>query len=487
MNIKTSNADFWITCGLGALAASFTLFCLATTYPPLDLWGYLAFGRLYWTGRSFPYQDVFAYVPTLKPWVYHEWLTGVVFYPLSIAAGAVGLQTLKYCLGLGTVALAYATARRRGASQVAATLFVLLTALILGRGYSAVRAQIFTFFFFVLVLYILERVRLSQRWGGLMWLPLILVPWANFHGGFVAGLGLIVLYALGEALSGRPFWPYVLTLVFATLATLINPYGLEYWSYLAKALTMPRPEIREWLPIWQAYRSGVYHLSSLLIFVALILFALFVMRRKEKWELTEILVWVVTLGLSLWSVRHIPFFVLALCALLPPALKYYEDYLSLRLKTHALFSSVRRVFAGVLLVLSAVILVIFFTRAPFSLIAGPYYPVGATRYLIYNHLSGNLLVYYDWGEYIIFDLYPHFRVAMDGRYETVYPPKVCQIYWDFCFARPNWKAFLEQYPPDFILWPPNKPITRLLTRDPAWRIVYSDKFCILFKSISRQE
>ena len=489
MNIKT-NDRFWITCGLGALAASFTLFCLSTTYPPLDLWGYLTFGRLYWKGGSFPYQDVFAYVPTIKPWVYHEWLTGVVFYPLSIVAGAAGLQTLKYCLGLGTVALAYATARRRGASQVAATLFILMASLILGRGFATVRAQIFTFFFFALVLYILERVRLSNRWGGLMWLPLILVPWANFHGGFVAGLGLIVLYALGEALSGRPFWPYVLTLVAATLATLINPYGWGYWSYLARALTMPRPEIREWLPIWQAYHQGIYPLPSVLIFFALILFSLFVMLRKEKWELTEILVLVVTLGLGIRSVRLIPFFVLALGALLPPALKYYEDYFRLILKSNALFSSARRAFAWVLLVLSAVILVIFFTRAPFSLsisAESSYYPVGAMRYLRSNHLSGKLLVYFDWSEFIIYYLYPHFRVAIDGRYETVYPPEVCQIYWDFTWARPNWKAFLEKYPPDFILWPKNREITRLLTRDPAWRIVYSDKFCILFESSSRKE
>jgi hypothetical protein len=489
VNIKTSNDRFWITCGLGALAASFTLFCLSTTYPPLDLWGYLAFGRLYWTGRSFPYQDVFAYVPTMKPWVYHEWLTGVVFYPLFRATGAEGLQALKYCLGLGTVALTYATARRRGASRVAATLFILMAALILGRGYATVRAQFFTFFFFALVLYILERVRLSQGWGGLMWLPLILVPWANFHGGFVAGLGLIVLYALGEGLSGRPFWPYVLTLVAATLATLINPYGWGYWNYLARALTMPRPEIREWLPIWQAYHSGVYPLPSLLILLALILFSLFVMRRKKKWELTEILVMAVTLGLCIRTVRLIPFFVLALGALLPPALKYYEDYLHLRLESQELFSRARRVFAGVLLVLSAVILVIFFRGAPFSLSipAGPYYPVGAVRYLGDNHLSGKLLVYFDWGEYVIFHLYPHFRVAMDGRYETVYPPEVCQIYWDFSFARPNWKAFLEKYPPDFILLPKDEEITRLLTRDPAWRIVYADKFCLVLASSSRKE
>jgi hypothetical protein len=300
VNIKTGDDRFWITCGLWALIASVTLFCLSTTLPDLDLWGYLAFGRLYWSEASFPYQDIFAYVPTIKPFVYHEWLTGVVFYPLAIATGEVGLQTLKYGLGLGTVALAYATARRRGGSQVAATLLILMTCYIWKRGYGAVRAQVFTFFFFALVLYILERVRLSKRWGGLMWLPLIMVPWANFHGGFVAGLGLIFLYALGEALAGRPFWPYVLTLVVATLATLINPYGWDYWSYLAWALTMPRP-IGEWLPIWQVYQAGIASWLYLLIVLLLILFSLVVMRKKEKWELPEILLGVTTLGLGIWS------------------------------------------------------------------------------------------------------------------------------------------------------------------------------------------
>ena len=115
----------------------------------------------------------------------------------------------------------------------------------------------------------------------------------------------------------------------------------------------------------------------------------------------------------------------------------------LKLETKALFSPARRVFAWVLLVLSAVFLVIFFTRAPFSLAVktGPDYPVGAVRYLEDSHLPGKLLVYYDWGEYAIFHLYPYFHVAMDGRYETVYPPEVCQLYWDFPWPAPTGKHF----------------------------------------------
>jgi hypothetical protein len=53
-----------------------------TTADP-DLWGYMAFGRFFWETKHFPYQDTFAYVPTLKIWVYHEWLTGEFSTPYT--------------------------------------------------------------------------------------------------------------------------------------------------------------------------------------------------------------------------------------------------------------------------------------------------------------------------------------------------------------------------------------------------------------------
>jgi hypothetical protein len=56
---------------------------LAGTVAVPDLWGYMALGRLFGETGRFPYQDIFAYVPTLKIWVYHEWLTGVSFTPFT--------------------------------------------------------------------------------------------------------------------------------------------------------------------------------------------------------------------------------------------------------------------------------------------------------------------------------------------------------------------------------------------------------------------
>ena len=85
----------------------------------------------------------------------------------------------------------------------------------------------------------------------------IQVIWCNLHGGFVVGLGLLGLYGLGEGLARRPYWPYLAALWAGTLVTLINPYGLDYWSYMYRALTMPRPEITEWASVLKAWQEGL--------------------------------------------------------------------------------------------------------------------------------------------------------------------------------------------------------------------------------------
>jgi len=205
------------------LLITVSLYCLSTTTADPDLWGYLAFGRLFWGQGQFPYLDIFAYVPTLKPWVYHEWLTGVLFYPLYRILGAPGLQVLKYAFGLGTAGVIYLTARRRGADSLPTALILFFALLAMSVGYSAVRAQVFTYFFFALFLYLLESARLSGNWRRLWLLVPIQIVWCNLHGGFLAGLGLIFLYALGEALSRRPFRPYLGWFLLAGLAKLINP------------------------------------------------------------------------------------------------------------------------------------------------------------------------------------------------------------------------------------------------------------------------
>lgn len=483
LNLKAATFLLLITVGL---------YCLSSTTADPDLWGYLAFGRLFWGQGQFPYLDVFAYVPTLKPWIYHEWLTGVLFYPLYRTLGAPGLQVLKYAFGLATAGVIYLTARRRGADPLPTVLILFFALLAMSVGYSAVRAQVFTYFFFALFLYLLESARLSgnRRW---LWLLVpIQIVWCNLHGGFLAGLGLIFLYALGEALSRHPFRPYLGWFLLAGLATLINPYGLEYWSYLARAVTMPRPEITEWVSLLEGYKQGFVGEHQFYYFLNLIVAAFFLAWWARWREITPALVLLFTVYLAIKHNRHVVFLALAFGAYMPVLLTAYFRELSTRPGVMARIHRLGwKVPALVVIFLIALFAYRFASRNPLKLEVPPvpnsanrtepYYPVGAIDFIEQRQLSGKLLVDFNWGEYCLWRLYPRCLVAIDGRYETVYPESLNKEYFDFLMARKDWRNFLEHYPPELILIEIRSRLYGLLSGDPDWRQVYADPGCALFR------
>lgn len=463
---------------------------LTTTTADPDLWGYLAFGRLFWQTGRFPYQDVFAYLPTLNPWVYHEWLTGVLFYPLYQSLGGAGLQGFKYLMALTTLWIIYATARRRGASPLAAIIALFLVQGFLALGYSPVRAQVFTYTFFPLALYLLETARLTGRFGRLLWLVPLQILWANLHGGFLAGLGLVALYGLGEALSRRRFLPYFGVFLLSGLATLINPYGLKYWSYLVAAVSLPRTDITEWISLWRAYQLGLF-LQEWFLYVVVLIVGFFFLAWSRWRELTGLLVLALTGYLGLRHMRHQVFAYMVLGVYLATGLSAFIQVLRrdprLGFLAHPYLKT-----AGVLLAAFLVGLHSYQTLAqgPFSLGLPPlprgparflmYYPLGAVSYIQEHRLTGRLLTEFDWGEYLIWTLYPHCRVSLDGRYETVYPEAVCREYFDFMNGREHWQGFLAKYPPDLILLDSRTKICSLLRQEQGWRLVYEDAGAALF-------
>src|SRR3990172_7873500 len=121
-----------------------------------DLWGRMAAGRLTMSEGRVPEKDVFAYVPTKPLWVDHEWLSGVVFYEIHRAFGGTGLLALRAALGVGAMALLLHAAR--SVSPWTLKLLSLAAWPLLAQGFnSVVRAQAFTFLFFALTLFVLER------------------------------------------------------------------------------------------------------------------------------------------------------------------------------------------------------------------------------------------------------------------------------------------------------------------------------------------
>ncbi|MGC8810339.1 MAG: hypothetical protein ACP5Q3_08830 [bacterium] len=448
-----------------------------------DLWGYLAFGRIFWEDGYFPYQDIFSYTPTKPLWVYHEWLTGILFYPIYKNTGPAGLQLFRYVIIILTIYLIYLTALKKGAGPISALLSLVPAMLLISFGYVPVRAQVFTYLFFILTIYILESANKDKKWTILWWLVPVIIFWCNLHGGFISGLGLIFLYALGEKISKRETLPYLKVGIISSIATLVNPYGPYYWSYLVQAILMSRPEIDEWLSVMAALQIKYqdFPIFVFIILSAILIFALILTKEKN---LTDLLLIGITILLGYKSVRHTIFSGLIYGAFLPPMLtKAWSSWKERK------FFLTRPSWIPWISPLALLIFIYIWINPKMTLIAAPnftiltpssHFPVGAIKWIKENNWRGNILPHFDWGEFLIWTCAPFCRVAMDGRYETIYKEEVCREYFDFLAGRENWKIFLQKYPHDIVLIKANTKTHLLMLQEPSWRLAYAEKECVLF-------
>jgi hypothetical protein len=485
----TALKDRLIKPSLIFLIFSFLFNRFTSTVADPDLWGYMSFGRLFRASRNFPYQDTFSFVPTLNPWVYHEWLTGVLFYATYESFGAAGLQLLKLCTVFLTMGIVYLTARNRNSDPLSAALGLVATGGLLRMGYPPVRAQIFTYLFFALSLYLLERARKSGHWICLLFLIPVHIVWCNLHGGFVAGLGLVFLYALGALLSKQSSRYYWLVLFLSGLATSINPYGPAYWKYILRAIAMPRPMITEWASVAGSFQSGE-HFGTAAYFVILNIFAVIWLVRVRP-DITSVLICSLTLYLGWTHIRHIPLFAIFFGCHFPSLLSFYVW----NLRSSTVFEVIAGRISRIFVVLTALLLGIYYVQdavrhGPFGLKtpdtpivreSSMYYPVGAFAFIKAQRLSGKLLVHFEWGEYAIWSLSQQCSVALDGRLETVYPQKVIDEYFDFLYGKSNWNFFLTEYTPDLILVSKQFRIYSVLHNAGDWQQIYQDGGSALFR------
>ncbi|SHJ67277.1 hypothetical protein SAMN02745216_02058 [Desulfatibacillum alkenivorans DSM 16219] len=455
-----------------------------------DLFGYLAFGRLFFESHGFPYEDVFSYYPVKSPWVYHEWLTGVFFYKLYTGLGAWAIQSLKYALALGFLGLAWKTARLSKADGKAVAAAAMTGVWVLAQGWSPVRAQAFTYFFFALTLYALERARLHGAVKMLWAAPVLFLFWCNLHGGFPAGLGVLAIYACWFWAGGikREAAACTAALAGSVLATLANPYGVDYWAYLAKSLFMDRPFIVEWWPLPKTLVHGFYLPASVFTLILFLCAAVMLPKMFKDRNPGAVLLPVLA-GLAFLHHRHGIFFVLGFIALAP-------GYLSIR-KPKKIWGWAAAALAAFCLagnmLLAGYQSLYLFSGSPLALNApsyeqapanAPYYPSGAADYLLACGMQGNVLTDFHWGEYLIWRLHPNFRVGVDGRYETVFPEGIVNEHF-LCFENPRVRAkdffaYLEKYPTDTIITTAQSAAHILLAQNKGWRLMYQDPGSALF-------
>ena len=179
-------------------------------------------------------------------------------------------------------------------------------------------------------------------------------------------------------------------------------------------------------------------------FLALVSF--FSKREKQPWEMVVVLV---SIYFAFRHVRHIaiasifsaPFILLNLSEI-SRRFKFFrvgKEFFEGRIE-----STVAIILVVVLLQVSVVFQKYF--NKDFKIVVNPLrFPVYAARFLKVNHIDGNLLTPFDWGEYFIWKR-PKSKVSIDGRFWTVYPNKTFVHFLVFEEGMPGWEHVLPLYP-----------------------------------------
>ena len=445
-----------------------------------DLWWHLKAGQQIIDTRSIPHTDDYSFTKQGSEWVAHEWLSEVIMDAIYRVTGLTGLVTI---FSLIIVIALWLTYRRCEGRPYAASI-----AIVLGAAASSplfgVRPQMLTLLLASIYIFLLEQLDTRRIW----WLAPLMLLWVNLHAGFALGLALIGLYIVRAVLDGE--WnqirPLVIVLLVCTAVVPLNPNGFRMFSYPYETLTSPSMAafIQEWA-------SPDFHKVTYLPLAILLLSTFAAMALSPtRPRLGEIFLVLITALGALRSVRHIPIFSLFAVPVLAKHLwAVAKDRGWDKLLTGAEARPTGlKLLINIILLLAPVALAV--TRVwHFAAYQRNYEtlrnPVAAVEFLKSQHLPGPIYNRYGWGGYLIYQLYPEYRVYIDGR---------ADVYGDAFFAEAmqvydgvgNWKEPLDRYGIQTVIIDTNIALSAALRNDNDWSKVYEDDQAVIFRRVPRQ-
>jgi hypothetical protein len=463
-----------------------------------DLWMHLRLGQDI-LASGIPRVETYSYTAFGRPFVYHEWLSGVALHLVNRLGGTTALVLLQPAIVLLLAWILLAAAQRLGADPE-------ISALLVGIGiYAAsfrlfLRPHLLALPLLAATLWLLLAFRDRGGWRIPAALMAVQIVWANTHGSFPSGVALAALFGLGETVrrrtlsartpshggSDRPPLAAWAALPAAMLgACFVNPYG---WDLVRLAILHPidplfRERIFEYFPAFsapfRATRPFLWYLAWLGLFALALLGG--VARRRLSPAL--LLVSVAFLSLSLLMNRAIADFVVVSSPLIAAGFSGPWRRLAGRL------GRLSPIAAAAPLALMAVGTLAFgypidagaIRRIGFG--AERFTPKAPVAYLRRIGFRGNVFCSFPYGSYLAYRLAPGVKVVFDSR--TI--PYGADLYREFQESRSSLAGLehhLARYRVDAALLAfrlDRAPeIHARLSQAPDWGLVHFDDESVLY-------
>jgi len=447
---------------------------MGPTIADVDIWHQMALARKAIEIGYVPYHDFFSYTKTIYPSVHHEFGAGVIAYFVTYILGGDGIVILRYTLVASTILILFYALKRKRSNPYIVFFILPLPIFFFALGTSAVRAHMYSFIFTTILLLFIDIDEQGKRWWIIIWL-LMFTAWVNIHGGFLVGVGLTMIYGFEQCIHRRPYKHIVGLIAAMAIIIVINPYGIHYYPYILNAIMMDRPNLSEWNSLLD---SG--YIVELGLFIMALLLTLYVAIKRNFKNIEGIYILLATAVVSINANRLLPFFAICWIYMMP---KWLENT-PLGVAIINLYKNKTPVLLAIFTASAVFFAVKIVQFSPWNLQIpnsnrpewGKHiiYPVGAVEYLRSHDVTGNILVPFDYGAFVLWKLYPNVKVSLDSRYEAAYPAEVFDDQFKLFMGAEDWRELLKKYNPDFILTRTVLPLSKKIHQLRDWSLVYSD-------------
>lgn len=416
------------------------------------------------------------------------WLWQLIAYGLYALFGFKGIFFLNLLVFFTMAGVLFQQMRSR---YVHPALAALLLTLCLGLLYiyAPERPQTVSFLFAMLLFGLLAKVRDG---GDLGWrLPLLMMTWANLHGGFVVGDLILLCFAAGIIIEFRHdlsrMRHFLLWILAGIGASLLNPNGVLVFGELFNFYNSSvMSGVTEYQNTWVTFLQGDRVVS--ILWLLIVLYAIGVWSMK-KYYWPELFVAFFLAYISVMHSRNIIFFPLIMLPCIGEALQQGWQRRGWQFPA----------FIPPLVILLCSIFILNSAYAAWQQRRGMgevknIYPEAAISFMQESGMRGRLFNSYEYGGYLLWRLFPQIQVFIDGR--GLDPRSMADwrslsaASFQIVNGRRVAEALLADYRIDYVIQPIYQgdgriqPLMKMLLPRQDWLPIYLDSQVYIFAHLS---
>ncbi|MEJ7803577.1 MAG: hypothetical protein WKH68_09435 [Candidatus Limnocylindria bacterium] len=482
-----------------AIAALFALVALPRSAIPLidgDVYWHIRAGLEVLDTGQVPAEDSWSLVGDGMRWLSQDWLSNVLL-GLGWRLGEIGPSVLSLAWSSLVVAalalLWWAFGLRRPETGWLGRTGWLTVGLIVAGPVLGVRVQVVDLTLATAVVLSCWGYLARPSIGWLVALPTISLAWGNLHAGwpliFLIGGAIVIGEAADQVLKRRPphnmlTWRQIAllggALVVSIMPIAINPSGLELYAYPLETSSIAAH--RDFISEWQSPDPGTIVGQMFIAFVVVIVLPSLWIGRRTIRAADALVIAGMTVMIALGARFQLLAPIIAATAglALEPVIartavgRWFSKPLA-RLGTARSGASLNVVNAALIGIVVAAGLGVAWARvsptAQRELVAD-HMPVGAVNWILANDPGTRPFNQYSWGGYLGLRR-PDHPIYIDGR-SDIYGDRPIREYANAVQLETDPQELFDRYAIDYILFPPNQPLSQWLEDSPIWQREYVD-------------